>query len=305
MAAIALSFTFVLKKKDQAACDKVMQIAAKLLAGVTVDREPFHCLSDARAYECQFTSSQKAAELQDRCIVRFENEGLEADICVQSSMNRRKKLLICDMDSTLIGQECIDELADFAGMKNRVSAITEQAMRGEIDFDNALKERVKLLKGLNLSVLQDCFEQRIHINAGAQELCQTMRHHGAKTVIVSGGFTFFTHRIAQACGFDTHQANILIDDGTYLTGDVGLPILGREAKLDAMKAHSQDLGGPDMAIAIGDGANDLAMITAAGLGIAYYAKPAVAAAAHCAITHTDLRTALYYQGFSDDDIIEP
>jgi len=304
MTAIPLTLTFVLQKKDETACDKALQIIAKALADYTSDLGQARKLSDGRAYDYQFMCTHSPVELQARFLEDFDTGGLTADLCVQRSENRRKKLIICDMDSTLIGQECIDELADFAGMKDRVSAITEQAMRGEIDFDGALKQRVSLLKGLDLSVLQDCFDQRIHINPGARALCQTMKAHGAKTVIVSGGFTFFTHRIAQACGFEVHQANTLIDDGVKLTGDVGMPILGREAKLDALKAHSKNLGGPDASIAIGDGANDLAMITAAGLGIAYYAKPAVAAAAHCAITHTDLRTALYYQGFTDAQISE-
>jgi len=297
MAAIALTLTFVLQKKDKAACDKALQIIA--------DLGPTKILSDMQACECDFASDKNRSGLQSHYKDLFKTAGIAADICVQPSQGRRKKLLICDMDSTLIGQECIDELADFAGVKDRVSAITEQAMRGEIDFNAALKNRVSLLKGLNLSVLQDCYDTRISLNDGAKTLCHTMKHHGAKTVIVSGGFTFFTHRVAQTCGFEHHHANSLLDNGTRLTGEVGMPILGRTAKLNALQDYSQKLGHtPSMALAIGDGANDLAMITAAGLGIAYYAKPAVAAAAHCEITHTNLRTALYYQGFSDDDIIE-
>lgn len=207
------------------------------------------------------------------------------------------------MDSTLIGQECIDELADYAGVKDRVSEITERAMRGEIGFEGALKERVSLLKGLPISSLQTCFHNRISLNDGAETLAQTMQAHGAKTVIVSGGFTFFTSRIAKLAGFESHQANTLIENGDSLSGEVGLPILGRQAKLDALKHHSAPFGGPETAIAIGDGANDLAMITAAGLGIAYYAKPTVAAAAHCAINYTDLTTALYFQGYSTDSFV--
>ncbi|MEP1229398.1 MAG: phosphoserine phosphatase SerB [Litorimonas sp.] len=295
MAAIALTLTFVLQKKDKAACDIALQIIAN--QGTT------KTLSEARAYDCDFFSDQNSSDLQSHYKDLFHAAELKADICVQQSASRRKKLLICDMDSTLIGQECIDELADFIGAKDRVSAITQQAMRGEIDFNGALEQRVKLLKGLDLSILQKCFDTRINLNEGARALCQTMKHHGAKTVIVSGGFTFFTQRIAQACGFEHHHANVLLNDGQQLTGEVGMPILGRAAKLDALRRHSQDLGGPQTAIAIGDGANDLAMITAAGLGIAYDAKPAVAAAAHCEITYADLRTALYYQGFSDNGII--
>ena len=176
-------------------------------------------------------------------------------------------------------------------------------MRGEIDFEGALTERVGLLKGLDLSVLQRCYTDRITINDGAKTLCKTMKAHGAKTVIVSGGFTFFTERIAKACGFEHHHANVLLSDRHTLAGKVQMPILGREAKREALESYSANIGGPANAIAIGDGANDLAMIQASGLGAAYYAKPAVAAAAHCAITCTDLRSALYYQGFSDDEMI--
>lgn len=226
---------------------------------------------------------------------------IKADICVQTNGHRRKSVLVCDMDSTLIGQECIDELADFAGVKERVSEITERAMRGEIGFEGALEARVGLLKGLPVSVLQTCFNDRIQLNAGARTLAQTMAAHGAQTLIVSGGFTFFTERVAQLCGFAGHQANTLIESDGILTGTVGYPILGREAKLEALLKICN--GDPSQALGIGDGANDLAMIEAAGLGLAYYAKPAVAAASHSAITYTDLRTALYFQGYSDEDIV--
>ena len=228
---------------------------------------------------------------------------IKADICVSGNENRRKSLLICDMDSTLIGQECIDELADFAGVKDRVSAITERAMRGEIGFEGALKERVGLLEGLPLTVLQHCFDERIHLNAGARTLAQTMKAHGARTVIVSGGFTFFSARVAEAAGFEHHQANVLLENGDNLAGTVQMPILGREAKREALNDHAAGIGGAAAAVAIGDGANDLAMVTAAGLGIAYKAKPAVAAAAQCAIEHTDLTAALYFQGYNDADFV--
>ena len=228
---------------------------------------------------------------------------LPVDHCLQIANKRRKKLLICDMDSTLIAQECINELADYAGVKDHVAEITERAMRGEIGFDGALKERVSLLKDLPLSVLQDCFDTRIDLNPGADVLAKTMAKHGARTVIVSGGFTFFSQRVAEAAGFEHHQANILLDDGKSLTGEVALPILGREAKKTALEHFTSDLGGTDQAIAIGDGANDLAMIKASGLGIAFYAKPAVAAAAHCAINHSDLTTALYFQGFKRSEFV--
>ena len=258
--------------------------------------EPSRILSEGRAIEghTEFSDSHAAMGALDAA-------NLRADVAVTEVANRRKSLLICDMDSTLIGQECIDELADFAGVKDRVSEITERAMQGEIGFDGALKERVGLLKGLPLSNLQDCFDARITINLGAKTLRATMAKHGATTMIVSGGFTFFSRRVAESCGFEAHQANVLLDDGFALLGTVAEPILGRDAKLQAMLAA---IASPENAVAIGDGANDLAMIEAAGLGIAYYAKPAVAAAAGCAIRFTDLRTALFYQGYSDSDFIE-
>ena len=278
--------TLVLKNPDSAR----LQLAQKAV-GLTVSK----VLSEDKAVEGQseMATSQEGAKALDAA-------GIEADICVMPVIGRRKSLLICDMDSTLIGQECIDELADFAGVKDHVSAITERAMRGEIGFEGALRERVGLLKGLPLETLQRCFDTRIHLNDGARTLCETMKANGAKTVIVSGGFTFFSSRVAEACGFEHHQANILLDDGDNLLGTVADPILGREAKLESMQSHIADTSD---AIAIGDGANDLAMITAAGLGLAFYAKPAVAEAAHSAIRFTDLRTALYYQGFSDEDFV--
>lgn len=257
-------------------------------------------LSEGKAIEGRVASTMTAQKIS----AALTGENLEVDYCLQPSQSRKKKLLICDMDSTLIGQECIDELADFAGFKDRVSAITERAMRGEIGFDGALNDRVALLEGLPLTDLQRCFEQRIVVNSGAKTLCSTMKANGAETVIVSGGFTFFSERVADTIGFENHHANVLLDSGDALTGKVQMPILGREAKLSRLNEYSEKFGGADHAIAIGDGANDLAMITASGLGIAYYAKPAVAAAAHCAINYTDLRTALYFQGYKESEFVE-
>jgi phosphoserine phosphatase len=256
-------------------------------------------LAEDKAFEFDVSAETKSENL----LSAAKDVGIRVDICVQSKRGRKKSLLICDMDSTLIGQECIDELADFAGVKSRVSAITERAMRGEIGFEGALIERVSLLKNLDLSVLETCFDERIHLNPGAATLCQTMKANGAKTVIVSGGFTFFTHRVAQACGFEAHHANVLLEDGEKLLGTVQIPILGRDAKRERLEDYSAPLGGPASAIAIGDGANDLAMIKAAGLGVAFYAKPAVAAASHCAINYTDLTSALYFQGYTDTDFV--
>lgn len=230
---------------------------------------------------------------------------LAADIAVlPRALFGRKRLLISDMDSTIIGQECIDELADAVGLKARISEITERAMRGELDFDTALTERVAMLKGLPLGELERTLSERITLNPGARTLIATMKAHGAATLLVSGGFTYFTSRVAGLAGFAGHQGNTLIDDGAALTGEVGRPILGREAKRMALLEAVRALGaGPEDALAMGDGANDLDMIRAAGLGVAYKAKPVVAAEATAAIRHTDLTAALYFQGYTAADII--
>lgn len=283
--------TLVLKKKDESRLNSL--ISAFELTDINI-------LSEGKAAE----GRPPAGITKDRIEAALTDSTIEADYCLQAESGRKKSLLICDMDSTLIGQECIDELADFAGFKDKVSAITERAMRGEIGFEGALTDRVALLEGLPLSDLQKCFDDRIRINEGAKTLCATMTANGAETVVVSGGFTFFSSRVAETVGFKNHHANILLDDGKALTGKVQPPILGREAKLERLTEYSESLGGSGAALAIGDGANDLAMITASGLGVAYYAKPAVAAAAHCAINHTDLRTALYFQGYKDSEITE-
>lgn len=226
---------------------------------------------------------------------------IAVDYCVQSWEGRRKRLLIADMDSTIIGCECLDELADFAGVKAEVSAITERAMRGEIGFEGALRERVGMLKGLPLTALQACYDERVRLNPGARVLVTTMAAHGARCVLVSGGFEFFTGRVAVAAGFHADRANRLIEAGGALTGEVGDPILGREAKLAALREEVAGLGADlTEALAIGDGANDLAMINAAGLGVAYRAKPVVAAEADARVDHTDLTTLLYFQGYRAD-----
>ena len=220
------------------------------------------------------------------------------DFAVQPAENRRKRLLIADMDSTIINVECLDELADFAGVKDKVSEITERAMRGELAFEGALRERVGMLKGLGVEALQSCYDQRVQLNPGAETLVRTMAQHGARCALVSGGFTFFTSRVAQAAGFHLNRANTLIEADGALTGQVGDPILGKEAKLAALNEEISALGlTPVDALAVGDGANDLAMIEAAGLGVAYRAKPIVAAQAHAKVDHTDLTTLLYFQGY--------
>lgn len=214
--------------------------------------------------------------------------------------HRRKRLLIADMDSTIIGVECIDELADFAGVKPMVAEITERAMRGELDFEAALRARVALLRGLPESTLEQCYEARVHLNPGARALTRTMAGLGAETALISGGFTFFTTRVAEAAGFACNQANTLVVEGGVLTGEVTDPILGREAKHAALRRLATDFG-PELAIAVGDGANDLDMIVAAGLGVAYRAKPALAEAADARIEHSDLTALLALQGIPETE----
>ena len=226
------------------------------------------------------------------------------DCAIQPPKDRRKRLLIADMDSTIIDQECIDELAAALGIKDRISAITERAMRGEIDFSLALRERVALLKGLERRALAEVFENQITIRPGARTLVQTMRANGAHTALVSGGFSFFTQRVAEAVGFNEDQANTLIFDGDLLAGTVGEPILGREAKRDALNAFVEQLDiTAAQTLAVGDGANDLDMIGAAGLGVAFRAKPAVAEAADARIDHCDLTALLYIQGYRDTEFV--
>ena len=257
-------------------------------------------LSPERAVDLPFTGDPDAVRAALREIVRDE---WLTDINVIPAANRRKKLLIADMDSTIIGCECIDELADHVGLKPKVAAITERAMRGELDFPAALRERVALLKGLPLEALAQVYAERVRLNPGARELTATMRAHGAHTVLVSGGFTYFTRKVAEAAGFQSQQGNGLADDGRALTGRVDEPILGREAKLEALEREVAQLGrSPADALAVGDGANDLDMIKRAGLGVAYHAKPIVAAAAGASIAHGDLTGLLYLQGYRDAEI---
>lgn len=243
-------------------------------------------------------------------LMGFPGEGtslsdLAVDFAFQPAENRRKRLLIADMDSTIINVECLDELADFAGVKAQVSEITERAMRGELAFEGALRERVGMLKGLSVDALQSCYDERVKLNPGARTLVTTMAKHGARCALVSGGFTFFTSRVAEAAGFHLNRANTLIEHEGVLTGQVGDPILGKEAKLAALREETAALGlTPADALAVGDGANDLAMIEAAGLGVAYRAKPVVAAEADAKVDHTDLTTLLYFQGYKAEEFVQ-
>lgn len=213
--------------------------------------------------------------------------------------------MIADMDSTIIENECIDELATVAGVGEQVAAITEAAMRGELDFESALRERVGMLDGLPETALQQVYDNNIRLTPGARALVQTMRANGAKTVLVSGGFTFFTSLVAQAAGFDEHYANTLeIEDGA-LTGRIVEPILGADAKLQTLRTQTESLGiEPGEVLALGDGANDIPMIEEAGMGVAFCAMPAVAQAAGTQIAGRDLRTLLFMQGYSSEDFVE-
>jgi len=224
--------------------------------------------------------------------------GAAIDVIVQPVASRRKALLVADMDSTMIAQECIDELAEEAGLRGSVAAITERAMRGEIEFEGALIERVALLRGLRIEAIERVIATRITPTAGARALVATMRAHGAYTALVSGGFTLFTAPIAARLGFHETRANTLVIEDGVLTGAVAPPILGREAKRAALEELRAARGlVREATLAIGDGANDLDMLRAAGLGVAFHAKPQVASAAHARVDHADLTALLFAQGF--------
>ena len=259
-----------------------------------------HWLSPERAFDIVFDGDAKMALAAARAVAA----DAAVDVNVVRAQGRRKKLLVADMDSTIICCECLDEIADFAGIKPNVAAITERAMRGEIAFEPALRERVALLRGLPVHKLARVYAERVRLNPGARALVQTMKAHGARTCLVSGGFTYFTDRVAADVGFDDNQANVLLDDGTALLGTVKEPILGREAKLIALELEVKALGiHEEDAMCVGDGANDLAMIKRAGLGVAYHAKPIVAEEASARIDFGDLTSLLYLQGYTDDEIV--
>ncbi len=229
-------------------------------------------------------------------------QNLNTDLCIQATGHRRKKLLLADMDSTMIEQECIDELAAEVGVGEKVADITARAMNGELDFDAALIERVGLLRGQDASIIDKVLAERITYAKGARRLIATMKANGAKCVLISGGFTAFAQKVADELGFDHAQANeLLIADGK-LTGDVARPILGREAKVAALQSLSEHLPRQAVdAMAVGDGANDLGMLHLAGSGIALHAKPAVAAQSDLRINFGDLTSLLFLQGYSSVD----
>jgi phosphoserine phosphatase len=255
-------------------------------------------------------SQGEAADIElsaepDMAAVRAALGAAAIDAIAMSVADRRKLLLVADMDSTIVTGETLDELADFAGLKARIAAITARAMNGELDFKAALRERVAMLKGLPVDALEKTW-RRVRLTPGARELVATMRAHGAYTALVSGGFTFFTGRVATLVGFDIHRSNVLLDDGTTLTGLVAEPILDRDAKLDMLTGLAAERGLPMSAtLAVGDGANDLDMIRAAGLGVAFHAKPIVASEARARVDHAGLRALLFAQGYRLEDIVSP
>ena len=236
------------------------------------------------------------------CTVWKDLQAHGVDLAVQPEAHRRKAVLLADMDSTMIEQECIDELAEEAGVGAHVRAITARAMNGELDFEDALRARVELLKDLPEAVVARVLEERITLTPGGPALVATMRAHGAYTVLVSGGFTAFTRSVAARLGFDEHRANRLVWDNGRLTGAVDHPILGRAAKLEALEEITRGLGlTPADALAVGDGANDLAMLARAGAGVALHAKPSVAAQCDLRINFGDLTALLYLQGYARSD----
>ncbi|MEM5520692.1 phosphoserine phosphatase SerB [Sulfitobacter sp. AS59] len=233
-----------------------------------------------------------------------ECQGMGVDLIIVPAEGRRKKMLLADMDSTMIQQECIDELADEAGVGDRVKDITARAMNGELDFEGALRERVGLLAGLDEAVIGQVLEQRITYMPGGKTLLATMKANGAYAALVSGGFTAFTASVAQALGFDENRANTLLVEGGKLTGHVRDPILGKQAKVDALEGITAQLGLAEAdVLAVGDGANDLGMLHRAGMGVALHAKPAVAAECDVRINFGDLTALLYVQGYAKDEFI--
>ena len=256
-------------------------------------------LNHAIACEIIEPKSTEALELAREIV-----SSRRVDVALVPTANRRKPILIADMDSTMIEQECIDELAAALGIKEQVAEITDRAMRGELDFAQALDTRVALLKGLERKIIEEIRREQITLAPGGRALIQTMKAYGAYTALVSGGFTFFADYFAKRIGFDEAVANVLEFDGDRLTGTVAKPIVDKNTKRQRLVALAAERNVPlSQTIAVGDGANDLDMIEAAGFGVAIHAKPAVAAAAGIRIDHSDLTALLYLQGYTDEDIV--
>ena len=270
--------------------DRMIDKALGLLREVDPHASFRHWIDEGDAADLRFAGDLKSASW---ALAALEN----VDVVVQPDEPRWRRLLVADMDSTIIGQECIDELADYAGLKDKVARITERAMQGELDFPGALRERVRLLAGLDQLALSRCLNERVEITAGAETLVQTMRAGGASCLLVSGGFLSFADPIAKAVGFDRVKANRLVFAGGKLSGEVGDPIVDAMAKRDALvEARDQLNLGADDVLALGDGANDKLMIEEAGLGIAFRAKPALIEVADAELKHHGLDALLWVQG---------
>jgi phosphoserine phosphatase len=295
---MSLVATLICNPADPALDSSIVDGARAILPGAG----PARWLFNEVAVDIPFTSEEPIGAIAGR--LRAARGDLPIDIVVQPEIARRKKLFLADMDSTMIGQECIDELADFVGLKAHVAGITERAMRGEIEFEPALRERVALLRGLPVGVVDEVLAKRITATPGGRELVATMRAHGAYTCLISGGFSLFTDRVAAMIGFEENRGNVLLVEDGKLTGEVAEPILGRAAKLATLNELRESFDLDDLdTLVVGDGANDLGMIQRAGLGIAYHAKPAVAAAAHARVDHGDLTALLYAQGYRRDEFV--
>ncbi len=301
-----LSYALVLTARPGAATisDAVRATATRALGDLHIFEDRWLAPNDAAEVLFAAPDTLDRPALCKTVAAALGTTPIDVNIIPDDLAYRKKKLLVADMDSTIIEQECIDEMADVLGIKDKIAAITERAMRGELQFEDALRGRMALLKGISEADLQRVFETRLTLMPGARTLIATMKANGAFTALVSGGFTFYTSRIAKRVGFDIDHANILgLSDGK-LTGLVQEPILGREAKLANLQKYAAANGlAPQLTMAVGDGANDLDMIRAAGLGVAYRAKPVVAAEAAASITHGDLTALLYLQGYTRDQFV--
>ena len=294
-----------------------MTLVAVLIANPATPAITDAVLAEARAvlataHQPRILHGEVAAEIlfegdagvADRLREALSGEPVDVAV-VEAGAHRRKRLFLADMDSTMIEQECIDELADVVGLKEHVAAITERAMRGEIAFEPALRERVALLKGISAAVVDALIRDRLTLTPGGRTLVATLKAHGAHTCLVSGGFGLFTGPIADKIGFHEQHANRLVLRDGHLTGEVEEPIVGKAAKRETLIALRDKLGlSAADTLAVGDGANDLAMLGEAGLGVAFHAKPAVAAAAHARIDHGDLTALLYLQGYAASEFSE-
>ena len=291
--------TLISSPAEPSITDDVLAEARRILG----TRHPTRVLHGEVAAEVLVDAERSDAQaLEEALRARFA--GLPIDLAILPVAHRRKRLFLADMDSTMIGQECIDELAEYVGLKPQVAAITERAMRGDIAFEPALRERVALLRGLPLRVVDEILTDRITLMPGGRTLVATMRANGAYACLVSGGFTLFTGPVAARLGFDEHRSNALVVENETLAGRVEEPILGREAKLATLIELRTSLGlSREGTLAVGDGANDLAMLGEAGLGVAFRAKPAVAAAARARIDHGDLTALLYLQGYAASEFV--